>query len=100
MSNAKPSLAHLREMGTRVVDDFVAGRWSELFGRSMNEVRSFLLGQLLEQCKGFSTREYRVALNAALGLRRVSFKLRRLTHASSHLSPSPGHGPDSERLDE
>ena len=63
----------------QIIDDFIAGRWRDLIGRPRSEVRRFLLGELLQRCAGFSTREYRVALDTALSVRNHALNVRRLT---------------------
>lgn len=69
----------LREASGQVVEDFIAGRWGDLIGRPMSEVRVFLLSELLGRCTSFSTRDYRAALNTALSLRNHALRVRQLT---------------------
>ena len=90
MTKAKPSLASLRATSVQVVDDFILQRPRKLIGRPRQEVRGFLLSQLLERCEGFSTREYRSALNVALSLRSHALKWRRLKREAAS-SRDAGH---------
>ncbi len=50
----------------QIFTSHLACTWSELNGRPWLEVRNFLLDELLRRCPGFSTREYRQALNTCL----------------------------------
>jgi hypothetical protein len=72
MSLPTPALI---EVCSAVVRDYRIGKWRELSAAARATIRASLLGILLERCPGFSTREYRAALNACLllqGRKRLS----------------------------
>lgn len=58
----------LLEACSGVVRDYGRGKWRELSPAARATIRASLLSILLERCPGFSTREYRAALNACLPL--------------------------------
>ena len=72
--------ANLTKASSQVVAEFIAGRWLELDAKSWGEIRNFLLTELLERCPGFSTRQYRLALNTCLAARNHILKTRCLAH--------------------
>lgn len=68
--SSSTSASTLREAGADVTREYRAGKWPQLEGQSRSNVREFLLEQLLERCPGYSTRDYRRALNGSLTARR------------------------------
>jgi hypothetical protein len=66
-SRSSATKTELREVAGEVVGDYLATRSGEADGRELDpEVRNVLLDRLLARCPGFSTRDYRAALTAAL----------------------------------
>jgi plastocyanin domain-containing protein len=56
----------LDALSQQVANEYLAGQWEHVAGKPWKEVRTFLLDELLERCPGFSTRDYRIALNKSL----------------------------------
>jgi hypothetical protein len=59
--------SELRNIASELVSDYLLGRLSDVVDESFGaEARMLLLEQLLARCPGFSTRDYRSALNVGL----------------------------------
>lgn len=87
MPRPSETKAGLRDAGRMVVVEYRSRKWPELYASGWPEAREFLLVELLTRCPGFSTREYRIALNAPFLIRgpgapgRAPIRPRRITRA-------------------
>ncbi len=59
--------SELRNVASELVSDYLLGKLSDAVDEGFGpEARMLLLEQLLARCPGFSTRDYRAALNVGL----------------------------------
>ncbi len=58
--------SELRNIASELVSDYLLGKLSDVVDELWSEARMLLLEQLLARCPGFSTRDYRSALNVGL----------------------------------